>query len=82
MCISEPTTRKTCDLHKAVDILILTFQVHHAEGADNVVADLYWMFEGRKVIDQEEGLLAMIQGLPCMPHWKNIKRKIPCVMIC
>ena len=30
-----------------------------------MVADLLsWMFEGREVTDQEEGLLAMIQGLP------------------
>jgi len=41
------------------------FKVHHTRGTDNVVADsLYRMFEGREVTDQEEGLLAMIQGLP------------------
>ena len=32
-------------------------------GTDNVVADLSQMFEGHEVTDQEEGLLAMIQGL-------------------
>jgi len=41
------------------------FKVHHTKGVDIVVADsLSWMFEGKEVTDQEEGMLAMIQGLP------------------
>ena len=41
------------------------FKVHHTKVVDNVVPDsLSRMFEGHKVIDQEEGVLAMIQGLP------------------
>jgi len=41
------------------------FTVHHTKGVDNVVADsLSRMFNEHEVTDQEEGLLAMIQGLP------------------
>jgi hypothetical protein len=40
------------------------FKVHHTKGVDNVVADSSRMFEGHEVTDQEEGLLATIQGLP------------------
>jgi hypothetical protein len=38
------------------------FKDNHTRGAD-VVADSSQMFEGHKKTDQEEGLLAMIQGL-------------------
>jgi hypothetical protein len=41
------------------------FKVQHTKGVDNVVADLLSrMFERHEVTDLEEGLLAMIQGLP------------------
>jgi hypothetical protein len=40
------------------------FKNHHTRGVDNMVAAMSWMFEGHKGTDQEEGLLAMIQGLP------------------
>jgi hypothetical protein len=41
------------------------FKVHHTKGVDNVAADaLSRMFDGHKVTNQEEGLLATIQGLP------------------
>jgi len=41
------------------------FKVHHTKGTENVVADsLSWMLEGQDVTDQEERLLAMVQGLP------------------
>ena len=41
------------------------FKVHHTKGVDNVVADsLSRMFEEHEVTDQEQGLLAMNQGLP------------------
>jgi hypothetical protein len=39
------------------------FKVHHTKGVDNVVADSSHMFEGHEVTDQQEELLAMIQGL-------------------
>ena len=41
------------------------FRVHHTKGTNNVVAySLSRMFEGREVTDREEGLLAMVQGMP------------------
>jgi len=41
------------------------FKIHHTRLVDNVVGDSSsWMSEGHEVTDQEEALLAMIQGLP------------------